>query len=143
MLDGIGLECLAKTSGSKGLQLYVPLNTPAHTHEQASSFALAVAQVIEQAHPKLVRHRPEQGAPEGQGAHRLEPEQPAQDDDLRLLAPGPTAARRCPPRSTWDEVEAAADGEPLSFEAADVLARVEELGDLFADAATMRQDLPG
>ena len=41
------LTCLAKTSGSKGLQLYVPLNTP-HTHEHCSSFAQAVAQVLEQ-----------------------------------------------------------------------------------------------
>jgi len=43
---------------------------------------------------------------------------------------------------TWDEVEAAADGEALSFEAADVLERVDELGDLFADTATLVQHLP-
>ena len=43
---------------------------------------------------------------------------------------------------TWDEVEAAADGEPLSFEAADVLARVEDHGDLFAGTLTLEQTLP-
>src|SRR3546814_18697996 len=48
-----GLECLAKTSGSKGMQLYVPLNSP-HTHEQCSDFALAVAQVLEKHHPDRV-----------------------------------------------------------------------------------------
>src|SRR5690606_4197895 len=42
VLDGFGLEGFPKTSGSKGLQVYVPLNTP-HTHEQASVFALAAA----------------------------------------------------------------------------------------------------
>ena len=43
---------------------------------------------------------------------------------------------------TWDEVEAAAGGEPLTFEAADVLDRVAELGDLFAEALTLEQELP-
>ncbi len=43
---------------------------------------------------------------------------------------------------TWDEVEDAADGEPLSFEAAEVLDRVEDLGDLFAPTATLEQHLP-
>jgi bifunctional non-homologous end joining protein LigD len=43
----------------------------------------------------------------------------------------------------WDEVEAAADGEPLSFETDDVLDRVARVGDLFAEAATLRQELPG
>ena len=54
VLDNLaGLECLAKTSGSKGLQVYVPLNTQ-HTHEQCSEFAQAVAQVLEKHHPKRV-----------------------------------------------------------------------------------------
>ncbi len=43
---------------------------------------------------------------------------------------------------TWDEVEAAADGATLSFEAAEVLARVGQQGDLFANAATLVQHLP-
>ena len=57
VLDGLGLELFAKTSGSKGLQLYVPLNTP-HTHEHAASFALAVAQVLEKAAPEGASRRP-------------------------------------------------------------------------------------
>ena len=44
---------------------------------------------------------------------------------------------------TWDEVEAAADGGDLSFEAGDVLARVEEHGDLFAATLTTRAGAPG
>ncbi len=43
---------------------------------------------------------------------------------------------------TWDEVEAAADGEPLAFETADVLERVAEVGDLFAETLTLEQSLP-
>ncbi len=50
VLDGLGLQCFAKTSGSKGLQVYVPVNRPPLTHEQASGFALAVAQAMEKHH---------------------------------------------------------------------------------------------
>ena len=53
VLAGIGLSVYAKTSGSKGLQLYLPLNSP-HTHEHASAFALTVAQALEKARPDLV-----------------------------------------------------------------------------------------
>jgi bifunctional non-homologous end joining protein LigD len=53
VLTSVGLEAWAKTSGSKGLQLYVPMNTPC-THEEASSFALAVGQLLERDHHALV-----------------------------------------------------------------------------------------
>ena len=53
LLDNLSLEVCAKTSGSKGMQLYVPLNTPV-THDGAGDFALAVGQLIERAHPKQV-----------------------------------------------------------------------------------------
>jgi bifunctional non-homologous end joining protein LigD len=43
---------------------------------------------------------------------------------------------------TWDEIDAAADGAPLSFEAADVLDRLDDLGDLWEPTATMQQELP-
>ncbi|MFT7476483.1 MAG: bifunctional non-homologous end joining protein LigD, partial [Verrucomicrobiales bacterium] len=53
VLDTVGLESFAKTSGSKGLQMYVPLNTP-HAHHHASDFALAVAKLLEKQQPKAV-----------------------------------------------------------------------------------------
>ncbi|MGY9072622.1 MAG: DNA polymerase domain-containing protein [Acidimicrobiales bacterium] len=46
VLDAVGLEGFVKTSGSKGLQLYVPLNNDDALHQHASSFALAVAQLL-------------------------------------------------------------------------------------------------
>ncbi len=52
-LDALGLVSLVKTSGSKGLQLYVPLNSGS-TYEQTRPFSLALAQVLERAHPDLV-----------------------------------------------------------------------------------------
>jgi len=54
VLANIDLVCCPKTSGSKGLQLYVPVNQPGLTHEGAASFALAVAQAMEKHHPEQV-----------------------------------------------------------------------------------------
>src|SRR5204862_4424451 len=49
----MGLEAYAKTSGSKGLQVYIPLNTPA-TYDETKPFAKTVARLFEQYHPELV-----------------------------------------------------------------------------------------
>ena len=54
VLAAVDLEGWCKTSGSKGLQLYVPVNTPGVTHEAAAQFALAVGQVLEKQLPKRV-----------------------------------------------------------------------------------------
>ena len=67
------------------------------------------------------------------------------DGDPRSRAGHPLRARPRPTVSTpvtWDEVEEAANDEPLSFEAPDVLARVESMGDLFAETRTLEQTLP-
>ena len=139
-LAGIDLECRPKTSGSKGLQLYVPLNSP-HTHEQASAFALAVAQVLEAAHPTLVVTTQAKAARPG----KVLIDWSQNSRHKTTICAYSLRARPHPTVSTpvtWDEVEAAADGDALSFEAADVLERVDELGDLFADTATLVQHLP-
>ena len=142
VLAGIDLECVPKTSGSKGLQLYVPLNTGAGlTHEHASSFALAVAQVIERAHPKLVLTTQRKDLRRAKvlidWSQNSRHKTTVCVYSLRAR-PQPTVSTPV----TWEEVEAAAGGAPLSFEAGDVLARVAEHGDLFADAAGLQQQLP-
>lgn len=53
LLDELGLEAFAKVSGSKGLQLYVPLNT-AVSYEATGAFARGVAELLEQRHPEMV-----------------------------------------------------------------------------------------
>ena len=58
LLDSVGLQGWCKTSGSKGLQLYVPLNTPGVTHEATADFALAVGQVMERTRNARLRGRP-------------------------------------------------------------------------------------
>jgi bifunctional non-homologous end joining protein LigD len=139
-LDGVGLEAFPKTSGSKGLQVYVPLNSP-HTHEHASSFALAVAQVLEAAHPKLVVTTQAKAA----RPNKVLIDWSQNSRHKTTICAYSLRARPRPTVSTpvtWDEVEGAADGEALSFEAHDVLDRVDELGDLFAPTATLVQHLP-
>jgi len=143
VLAAVDLEGWCKTSGSKGLQLYVPLNTVGVTHEQAAEFALAVGQVLEKQLPKRVTTVMAKAVRPGkifvdwsQNAHHK-----------TTIAPYSMRARPRPTVSTpvsWDEVEAGAEGElDLVFEAADVLARVAEEGDLFEPVLTTEQRLPG
>ena len=140
VLDGLGLVGFPKTSGSKGMQVYVPLNTP-HTHEQASGFAQAVAQVLERAHPDHVVSNMKKSLRKG----KVLVDWSQNSRHKTTVAVYSLRARSRPTVSTpvtWEEVEAAADGEPLAFETADVLARVDEMGDLFADTLTIEQRLP-
>jgi len=135
-----GLECLAKTSGSKGLQLYVPLNVP-HTHEHCSEFALAVAQVLEKHHPDRVTSTMAKAARPG----KVFIDWSQNSRHKTTVAVYSLRARPHPTASTpvrWDEVDAAAAGEPLGFEAVEVLDRIERHGDLFAPTLAIEQELP-
>lgn len=142
ILESVGLDGCCKTSGSKGLQLYVGLNTPGVTHEMAAQFALACGQVLEKQHPKRVTTIMAKAERPGkifvdwsQNAHHK-----------TTIAPYSLRARPEPTVSTpvsWDEVEACADGElELRFETADVLARVADHGDLFEPVLNAEQRLP-
>ena len=150
VLDGIGLACFPKTSGSKGLQVYVPLNSPTDepadeppTHERASAFALTVAQVLEAAHPTLIVTTMAKAARTG----KVLIDWSQNSRHKTTVCAYSLRARPRPTVSTpvdWAEVEAAAAGEdPLVFEAADVLDRVAERGDLFAPTLVEVQRLPG
>jgi len=140
LLASVDLEAFAKTSGSKGMQVYVPLNTP-HTHDHASDFAHAAGQVLENAHPKGVTTVM---AKEARGG-KVFVDWSQNSRHKTTICPYSLRARPHPTVSTpisWDEVEVIAEGTPLSFEAADVLDRVDEFGDLFAPTATLEQRLP-
>lgn len=140
VLESVGLESFAKTSGSKGLQLYAPLNTP-HTHDHASDFALAVAQLLEQKLPKLVLSNMTKKLRKG----KVFIDWSQNSRHKTTIAPYSLRAKDRPTVSTpltWDEVAEGADGEPLVFEAGDVLERIEAHGDLFADTLSLEQELP-
>lgn len=140
VLAALGLEAWAKTSGSKGMQLYVPLNTP-HTHDHTSSFALALAQLLEKRMPALVISVMARAARGG----KVFIDWSQNSRHKTTIAPYSLRGRDRPTASTplsWREVEHGADGEPLEFDAAEVLERVARVGDLFAATQTCEQWLP-
>jgi bifunctional non-homologous end joining protein LigD len=141
VLAAVNLQGWCKTSGSKGLQLYVPLNTPC-THQLASDFALAVGQVLEHQHRDRITTT--MAKAERPGKIFVDWSQNARHKTTigvysMRARPEPT----CSTPVTWAEVEQCAAGErELKFTWRDVLARVQELGDLFADVLTVRQTIP-
>ncbi|MGH9243632.1 MAG: non-homologous end-joining DNA ligase [Acidimicrobiales bacterium] len=141
VLAGVGLEAWAKTSGSKGMQLYVPVNRPGLSHHHASSFAHAVAQAMEKHHGDRVTSVMRKDLRHG----KVFIDWSQNSRHKTTVAPYSLRARPRPTVSTpvtWEEVEEAADGAPLSFEAGDVLGRLDEHGDVFADVARLEQDFP-
>ena len=142
VLDSVGLQGWCKTSGSKGLQMYVPLNTSAATHDAAADFALAVGQVMERQRPKEVTTV--MAKAERPGKIFVDWSQNA--FHKTTIAPYSLRARDEPTVSTpvtWDEVAACADGAvELRFTSDQVLDRVDAHGDLFAPVLRVEQELP-
>jgi bifunctional non-homologous end joining protein LigD len=143
VLDDLGLQSFPKTSGSKGLQIYVPLNTPV-TYNETKPFAHAMAKLLEQRHPKEVLSVMTKDLRTG----KVFIDWSQNDDSKTTVCVYSLRARPQPTVSTpvtWDEVQAVADSgnaEDLVFEAGDVLARVEAQGDLFAQLCELEQTLP-
>jgi bifunctional non-homologous end joining protein LigD len=139
----IGLEAFPKTSGSKGMQVYVPLNTPV-TYRETSPFAHGLAELLERRLPKLVVSDMKKELRRGKvfvdWSQNAQHKTTVNVYSLRALAQ-PTVST--PLR--WDEVEAVTDTrdpDELVFTSADVLARVAELGDCFAGVLELEQSLP-
>jgi bifunctional non-homologous end joining protein LigD len=142
VLAAVGLQGWAKTSGSKGLQLYVPLNTPC-THEAAADFALAVGQLLENQHRDRVTTTMAKAVRPGKifvdWSQNARFKTTIGVYSLRAR-PEPTVSTPV----TWAEVaECAAGGPELRFDWRQVLSRVDNNGDLFAPVLTVEQRLPG
>jgi len=151
LFEHFGMESFAKTSGSKGLQVYVPLNTEEVAYEADGAdgqgtkpFARAIAQLLEKQTPDKVVSKMKKVERKGKvfvdwsQNHRRK----------TTIAVYSLRARERPTVSTpvdWEEVEHAVkreDTDSLVFEAADVLKRVEQHGDLFAPVLGLEQGLP-
>jgi bifunctional non-homologous end joining protein LigD len=140
ILDHLGLEAVVKTSGSKGLQLYVPLNTEVG-FDQTRDFALALGQLLERQHPDLVTTN----MAKEQRTGRVFVDWSQNTFSKTTIGVYSLRARERPTVSTpvtWDEVAGAAEADDLRFEAGDVLERVSKHGDLFAPMLTASQELP-
>ncbi len=140
ILSAVGLDAYGKTSGSKGLQLYIPLNRP-HTHRHAADFAHAVGRLAAKQEPDLVVVEMNKSLRSG----KVFVDWSQNSRHKTTIAPYSLRAKAHPTVSTpvnWGEVQQGRDGAPLWFEAGDVLDRVDRLGDLFAPVADQEQDLP-
>jgi bifunctional non-homologous end joining protein LigD len=143
MLEHLGLRSYAKTSGSKGMQLYVPLNTDV-TYEQTKPFARAVAETLEGRFGDRVVSRMTKSERPG----RVLVDWSQNDRHKTTVCVYSLRAKERPTVSTpleWEEVEAAlaaGDPERLVFDHAAVLERIEAKGDLFAPLLSERQSFP-
>jgi bifunctional non-homologous end joining protein LigD len=143
LFEGIRLQSFAKTSGSKGLQVYVPLNTPT-TYARTKPFAKAIAELLEGQMPKLVVSRMAKNLRPG----RVLVDWSQNDEHKTTVNVYSVRAKERPTVSTpvtWEEVDrahASRDPAALAFETSDVLERVATQGDLFAPVLTLEQELP-
>lgn len=144
LFDQLGLRVFAKTSGSKGLQVYVPLGGEKASYEETKPFAHAVADLLEKRHPKLVLA----SMAKAQRRGKVFVDWSQNDAHKTTVSVYSLRAKAQPSVSTpvtWDEIGACREGgdpELLAFAPADVLERVAERGDLFAEVASLRQPLP-
>jgi bifunctional non-homologous end joining protein LigD len=135
----LGLESFAKTSGSKGIQVYVPLNVDGVDYDHGTKLlSQALARHLEAGHPKLIVSQQKKELRRG----KVLIDWSQNDEHKTTVSVYSLRARERPTVSTpvrWSEVE---DPDGLVFEAADVLERVEREGDLFAPVAELQQELP-
>ena len=144
LFRALGLESVVKTSGSKGMQLYVPLNGPKITYRHTKPFARQIAELLEQRLPELVVSRMTKRLREG----KVLVDWSQNDDHKTTVTVYSVRAREQPTVSApvrWEEVQAcldARDPELLSFDTEQVLKRVAADGDPFAMLLSTRQQLP-
>jgi bifunctional non-homologous end joining protein LigD len=143
LFASLGLDCYPKTSGSKGLQIYVPLNRPV-TYDDTKPFAHAIARLLEKQLPELVVSSMKKEIRKS----KVLVDWSQNDDHKTTVCVYSLRAKERPTVSTpvrWEEVEealAAEDPELLAFEAEDVVERFERDGDLFAPVLKQKQSLP-
>jgi bifunctional non-homologous end joining protein LigD len=137
------LKSFPKTSGSKGLQIYVPLNTPTD-YDATKMFAHALAQLLQQQHPREVVSDMSKQLRTG----KVFVDWSQNDEHKTTVAVYSLRAREHPTVSTpvsWEEVERSLkkkDANLLVFEAPQVISRFEKLGDLFEPLLELKQKLP-
>ena len=144
LFGDLGVECFPKSSGSKGLQVYIPLNSDV-TYEVTKPYAQAVAQLLERQAPEEITSRMTKKLRKG----KVFVDWSQNTETKTTVAAYSLRAKQRPTVSApveWSEVERAAekeDPELLTFEAGEVLERVASGGDLFAPVLELEQELPG
>src|SRR4030095_12386912 len=143
LLGGMKLKAFAKTSGSKGLQVYVPLNT-AVTYDQTKGLSRSLAQRLEREHPDRVTSNMSKAVRKG----KVFVDWSQNDEHKTTICVYSLRAKEEPIVSTpvtWSEVENCLKkkrAELLRFRSDQTLARVKKQGDLFEPVETLKQKLP-
>ena len=144
LLSRLGLASFVKTSGQKGLHLFVPLNDPAATFAATRQFSRTVAVILEKNYPELVTAKMAKTARTGKVFINWE----QNDASLTMICVYSLRAREKPFVSSpldWQELEELAGlGDPEKFHilSAEAVRRAEEKGDLFGEVLEKRQKLP-
>lgn len=139
----LDLDCYPKTSGSKGLQVYVPINSPTD-YETTKHFAHVIARVLEQKYPDKVVSNMRKSLRTG----KIFVDWSQNDDHKTTVCVYSLRAKDSPTVSTpvtWSEIEFALsehDQSLLTFTSQQVLERVAKHGDLFAPVLSLKQQLP-
>ena len=139
----LGLQAFPKVSGSKGIHLHIPLNTPV-TYEQTKPFAHALAERLEQQHPDLVVANMRRERREG----KVLIDWSQNSEHKTTVCVYSLRGKEHPTVSmpvTWDELEAvqaAHDAASLVYTPHRALARLAHEGDLYAPVRELRQELP-
>src|SRR3954463_10674868 len=142
LLGSMKLESFPKTSGSKGLQVYVPLNT-AVTFDQTKDLSRSLAQHLEREHPKLVTSNMSKALRKG----KVFVDWSQNDEHKTTICVYSLRAKEQPTVSTpvtWDDVANCLKkkkADSLKFRSDKTLSRVEKMGDLFAPVEELKQKL--
>ena len=143
VFDALKMESFAKTSGSKGLQVYIPINS-AVTYEKTKAFSHAIAELLESQSPEIVVSKMQKSLRSG----KVLVDWSQNDDHKTTVNVYSLRAKDYPTVSTpvtWEEVEATVrkrKATSLSFDAKEVLKRVQKMGDLFGPVLSLKQKLP-
>jgi bifunctional non-homologous end joining protein LigD len=143
LFEALKMDSFAKTSGSKGLQVYIPINSAA-TYDKTKAFSHAIAELLESQRPEIVVSKMQKNLRSG----KVLVDWSQNDDHKTTVNVYSLRAKDYPTVSTpvtWDEVQSVVrqrKAKQLSFEAKEVLKRVETMGDLFAPVLNLKQKLP-
>jgi bifunctional non-homologous end joining protein LigD len=140
-LDELGLKSFPKTSGSKGIQLYVPLNGDGYDFSETKSFSREIAEYLEKRHPEQIVSRMSKALRPG----KVLIDWSQNDQHKTTVSVYSLRAVSYPSVSTpitWNELAEIRDGRELRFTPDEVLARVERDGDLFKPVLVLQQELP-
>jgi bifunctional non-homologous end joining protein LigD len=143
LFDHLKLRSFPKTSGSKGLQVYIPVNSPT-TYQATKTFAKKIAELLEKQYPELVVSKMSKQLRHG----KIFVDWSQNDRSKTTVCVYSLRAKERPTVSTpvkWPEIIAALDRKEISlltFESDEALQRVQEFGDLFAPVLQLKQKVP-